>query len=635
MIFFAYTEIWSLSNENWVFYAIVRRETPILKFVGAGRHFTFHFATVGLRAPCDRAVEGHQRSCCLIGWNTINILIFYIKLCKKPSSASVGRSYNRSPFKAFFEILIMAESKRIDIFFYAGLVVRYRWYVIVPVGFAMMVGIYLGFTIPEIYMSETLILVEPQKVPENYVKSVVSTDINARISTISQQIMSRSNLEKIISEFNLFSGDDDKNIFIEKKIEAMRKRVAVRVTNAKKGSDAFTISFKGPDPVKVMKVSNALASYFINENLKVREEQAIGTSKFLDNERDEMKAKLEAVEENLKRYREMFMGELPEQLESNLRILDRLQAELTGKRETLREAKAQLLLLENQISDSFKVPLLEKPIEGVIGKTEKEPNPRQVLEEQLRALQAKYTDKHPDIIRLKKMIGGLEDLPKAPVQPVVTNEGQALMDRKSAQNQQRVKLQRLALEKQIPDLEKKIREIETEIAAYQQRVERTPKREQELMGLKRDYNNIQSAYSSLLNRKLEAEIAVNMEKRQKGEQFRIIDFARVAQLPVSPNIKRLFIMSLAAGLGLGAGLIYLRMFFDSSFQSAEDLEKETGIQVLAFIPEVPSPQAVWRRKLNIGLSALAVCYCMLLMGFFGIMAVKGVKPILEIGRRFL
>jgi hypothetical protein len=149
------------------------------------------------------------------------------------------------------------------------------------------------------------------------------------------------------------------------------------------------------------------------------------------------------------------------------------------------------------------------------------------------------------------------------------------------------------------------------------------------MALKRDYENIQNSYNSLLNRKLEAEIAVNMEKKQKGEQFRIIDQARLPQKPVSPDLMKLFILSVAAGLGLGAGLIFLLDFLDTSFRTPEDLESDFGIPVLAAIPTVHHQRGKLVKKLNFLFILVSVTVATGLFIVFAFLVFNGTEPIVE------
>jgi uncharacterized protein involved in exopolysaccharide biosynthesis len=166
------------------------------------------------------------------------------------------------------------------------IIIKRRWYIIISFCLSMIAGIYLAFTLPKIYSAQTMILVQPQRVPDDYVKSVVSTDIDSRINTISQQILSYSNLEKIIEDFGLYTDPGSEDMFVEDKIGGLREGISVDLIRRGRRSDvdAFSISFKGKDPEKVMKITNALSSYFIDENLRVREIQAVGTSDFLDEE---------------------------------------------------------------------------------------------------------------------------------------------------------------------------------------------------------------------------------------------------------------------------------------------------------------------------------------------------------------
>ena len=296
----------------------------------------------------------------------------------------------------------------IDPNFIIGIILKRRWLLILPFCLAMIVGTVLVIVLPRIYSASTMILVQPQKVPDEYVRSIVSADIDSRINTISQQILSRSNLERIIEEFNMFSGPDQQKIFMEDKLASLRKRISIDLIreNRRGPADAFSISFKGEDPEQVMRVTNALARYFIDENLKVREEQALGTSDFLDDELDDIRVQLEQQEEALKNYRARYMGGLPEQLDTNLRILEGLQLQLNMKNESLRYAKNNLILIEKQIeaasgSDAATEGQETGPVP--VFKTEDELQ-LEALEDRLEQLKLNYTDKHPDIIKLQKNI---------------------------------------------------------------------------------------------------------------------------------------------------------------------------------------------------------------------------------------
>jgi polysaccharide chain length determinant protein (PEP-CTERM system associated) len=480
-----------------------------------------------------------------------------------------------------------------------------------------------------------MILVEPQSVPSNLVQEIVSTDIDFRITTIQQQILSRTNLEKIIAKFKLFSNPGSENIFMEDKVASIRQRIGVFVTRAKRGPNTFSISFADSNAETAMKIANGLATLFINENLKIRETQALGTSDFLEDELQTMRTRLVAVEEKLRAYRQRHRGELPEQLDGNLRILDNLQLQLSERQERLSDEKNRLIEIENQIQ--ARKELLTTSITA-----QSDTNDMLTLEQlkiRLADLETNYTAKHPDVIQLKSKIAALEakyrteGIQSSNLQKSDSSESQArILADKTLSEQFR---QRSETKIAIKDLVDDIAKIKRQINTYQQRVERTPKREEGLLVLNRDYSNIQESYNSLLNRQLETEIALNMEKKQKGEQFRLIDPARLPRKPISPDLRRLFMIILAAGLGLGAGLIFVLDFLNSSLKDPEKFEDDLGLAVLATIPKVYQKKDYRLKRLNHLLTALSILVAACLLAGFAILVFNGVEPTIEIVRPYI
>lgn len=526
-----------------------------------------------------------------------------------------------------------AETIKLD--YYINLVFKHRWLMIVPFCLAMIVGIYLALTLPKIYEASTLILVEPQSVPANFVREIVSSEIDSRITTIQQQIMSRTNLEKVIEQFKLFAEPGSENLFMEDKVASLRRRIRVEVTRARQATNAFSISFEDSNPEIAMKIANGLAALFIDENLKIREAQALGTSNFLEDELQAMRKRLVVVEEKLREYRERNRGELPEQLDSNLRILASLQQQLSEREARLSDEKNRLIEIENQIQT-------RKQLLETSGTAQSDTNEILTLDQlktRLENLEASYTDKHPDVIRLKEKITGLEA--KYRNEAMQTSDRQAADSSETAarflgdkalseQVKQRTEI-RIALKGLADDIAK----IRYQISAYQERVERTPKREEELLALNRDYRNIQESYNSLLNRKLEAEIAVNMEKKQKGEQFRIIDPARVPRKPISPDLRRLFMVVLAAGLGLGGGLIFLQDFLNSSLKDPEKFEDDLGVAVLATIPKIYQKKDIRLKKMNLALTSVSIVVAACLLAGFAVLVFNGVEQTLAAVRPYV
>jgi len=532
---------------------------------------------------------------------------------------------------------VAEKSEAIKIGYYLALVLKRRWFIIIPFCIAMVVGMYLAVILPKSYEASTLILVMPQRVPSDYVQSIVSTDLETRISTISQQILSRSNLAKVIEKFGLFADPKYSGMFLEDMVGSLRERIEITVNRSRRRAeaDAFSISFEGSDPETVMAVTNGLAGSFIEENLRTREAQAVGTSDFLADELKTKRRRLQEVEQKLREYRRQFMGELPEQLDANLRSLERLQTQLSEREKSLREDKFRLQVINSQIEANRKI-LAENRTASV--SEEGEDLSLEQLKAQLAALKSSYTDRHPDVVSLKARIADLEaryesgDLESSDNSPVNHSTDPAIRMVSNSLNEQR--RQRVEIGAEIRNLQLDIAKLNREIERYQERVEKTPQREQELLSFNRDYDNIQESYNSLLNRKLEAEIAVNMEKKQKGEQFRIVDRAALPRKPVFPDMKKLFLLSAAAGLGLGAGLIFLLEFLNNSLKQPKDYESELGLAVLATIPKILDRRDKMFIRVNQGLTLFSLIVAVALAAGFAALVFNGVEPTIELVREF-
>ena len=376
-----------------------------------------------------------------------------------------------------------------------------------------------------------------------------------------------------------------------------------------------------------MQVVNAMATLVIDQNLKVRESQAVGTVEFLENELVKMRRRLEEVEAALKDFRETHMGELPDQLAGNLMVLERVQQQLSDKQKSLRDEKYRLISLNNQLKLVREQAamtcrrLLQYPKIG-------EPITLEGLKQQLADYKIRYTPQHPDVIRLQRKI---EELEKQSPTPSTDSTGAGSTRvaggvgipgvRRSVEAD--LIAQRNNAAREIAAIKEEISALHEQITFYQGRIENTPKLEQELLSLNRDYDNTQKTYESLLARKQEAEVAANMERQQKGEQFRILDPARLPDKPQSPDMRKLFLMCVMAGLGLGGGLIFLLEFFDKSVKKLESVPAKLGIPMLVAIPSIRRPKDILKRRINDGLSILAAMICLALLALFAAVSVLG------------
>lgn len=484
---------------------------------------------------------------------------------------------------------------------YVEIAARRKWLIIVPLVIVMVSGALLSRAVPPVYEASTLILIQKQRVPEAYIKPTVTTEIEERLQTLSQQIMSRTRLETIINELSLYP--ELKNImFMEEIVEKMRKDISLEV----KGKEAFQLFYQGKDPQLVAKVADRLASLYIEENLKMREDLAEGTTEFLDRELLRVKKQLEQQEAALTRFKQGNLGALPEQMDANLRSLDQMQLQLQTvttslqnareRRDFLRNQAAQLSSLESQVGGN----LYEVETEYVEGASS---SPSlAALEERLAELKAKYTDKHPDVIRIKNQIKRLQETEAAEeedgtsVEMAAADAGSSAGESFSFYDTMSVEIQGVDMEiARLAEEEGRIRE---KMTAYVDRIEKTPRLEQEMTALERDYDNTKKNYESILEKSLNAQIAANMERVQKGERFKILDPAKVPQKPVKPNRALLFLLSILLGLGLGAGLALGAEYLDHSFRDIDDLEQYTGLPVLATIPTITTEKGLERKTLK-------------------------------------
>ncbi len=504
---------------------------------------------------------------------------------------------------------------------YKDIAAKRKWWIVIPFLLTLLAGLTYVLAAPKIYESQTLILVQPQGVPEDFVRSIVSDTVEGRLRTITQQVTSRTNLERIIHEYGLY-GSSENRMLLDEKVALLRQNIQINVSHARgrdRETNAFTITFRGKDPRKVMNITNALASNFIEENIRIRESQAMGTSEFLSDELESVKKRLIKSEEELKQYRETYMGGLPEQLKTNLSILERLQSNLDQINSSLRDGENRRITIQTQIAEQ-KREMEKRQAAGQPPVQDEEGKDISTLRNELASLETRYTRNHPDVIRLKKAIAQLEsERSETSTRTIPTGKTPALTEADQALRRQ---LQEVELE--IKGYKAEIKKTRSQISWYEKKVEETPKREQELLSLDRDYENVKELYNSILKRKLEAEIAVSMEQKQKGEQFRLIDEAIIPLRPVEPDMRKIMLLTLALGLGLGCGMAYMKEIMDTSLKTPEDVEEEFQLPVLVSMPiryTVREVKSIKRKKV---LAAVCVGVGFFLSAIGIVFAVKGV-----------
>lgn len=504
--------------------------------------------------------------------------------------------------------------------YYLRVFLRRRWFIIIPCCLSMVAGIHMAMSLPELFSADNLIIVVPKSVPDKYVPNIEEPSMRQRIDTIKEQVLSRSNLTAIMEKLGLFSEPDYRNLLLEEKLELMRRNTSVDVSKSERGgATSFKIVYTGRNPKTVQMVVNTLAETFIAESVKVLQEEALQLNKFLEGEVIDFRKRLESIENTISDYRKEHMGELPEELTSNLNMLQRLQEEVGQKQENLRDAKNRLTAIDTRVAEERK--LLEDAAGAVSANLPV--NERERLHQELKLLEARYTEQHPDVIHLRHLIerktqeeearaaASAMTNPEAEPPPLPTSK---LLTELSAQQ----KAISIEIQQNIVELGR----IENNIHDYQIRVENTPKREQYLTDLWRNYTNIERTYKNFLEKKLESDIAVNLQRKQKGEKFQVIDKAQLPSRPFSPDLKRLFFLFVGGGLAVGFAIILLMEFLDPCIKFADDLEKDTEIPVLATIPQLHPSRGFFYRGNQI-LTLVFLLMIIILFSLFGLMAMKG------------
>jgi polysaccharide chain length determinant protein (PEP-CTERM system associated) len=467
-----------------------------------------------------------------------------------------------------------------------GVIARRRWLILLPFAAGVALVPVIAEFIPKTYRSETLITVVPQRVPDSYVKSTITATVEDRLPSISDQILSRSRLERIILDFGLYK-EERARMPMEDVVQRMRGDIGS--PKIEKGAQSFHVSYANPNPGVAQKVTARLAQLFVEENSNERENLAESTNVFLESQLEDAKQRLITHEQKLEAFRRSHDGELPSQLESNLRAISSAQLLLQSATESTNRAQERRLLIERQLVDAKTLPIAVVP--GTIGQKDVAMSATQQLEvEQARLAQLKlrYTPDHPEMRTAERTIRDLREKAAEEAKQSSEHPAARIVSREELDRQKRIK--DLEAELDVIDHQLQVNQAEEgrlkgTIAAYQRKVEAVPSRESELVELTRDYDVLKKSYDSLLARKEDSKIAVNLERRQIGEQFRVVDAASLPET-ASNEFKRLgFSLSgAAAGLVLGLVLVGFLEYRDSSFADEDDVTRLLNVPVLALVP---------------------------------------------------
>jgi len=498
---------------------------------------------------------------------------------------------------------------------YARMFARRKWFVIITIFSVALLTAIVAYLIPNSYKATTVILVDPQKVPDYYVNSTVTVGVVDRLATLRQQILSETRLTQVIEEMGLYK-DQKKKQPPEELVKLMQKDIIVEVaptSHPEKSLGAFSVSYLNPSPTVAANVTNRLASLFIEENIKDREQSVEGTADFLTKELDDAHKILVEKEAEITALKTKNVGELPESESTQVQALNTLQIELQAERESVNQAQQQKVYLESLLGDSPSVVNLDSEETPEVVAMETELAQKQG---DLDTLRKRYGPGYPDVAQKNVEIQGLQ---KRIAEAEKENASRPKVKPTPAKSHNPVVESQLArLDEEIHQHQKRQHDLEQAVALHESQLERMPLFQQQISAVMRDYQAAQDHYKYLLERKFSADMASDLETRQKGERFEVLDAAQVPEKPDTPN------RPLINGIGLVGGLMVAFLgalvleILDPSVKTEREVISELQVPIFGEIPWLPT-RAESRRKLRrtivatAGATALAAAYALVVV----------------------
>ncbi len=520
-----------------------------------------------------------------------------------------------------------SSSEGFDLQHYLDVARRRHLQFLIPLFLGWVVVWGVSWIIPPTYRSGTLILVEQPTMPKDYVTPNVNDDLQERLQNITQQILSRTRLLQIIDQLNLYGGSHSQTA-PDEKVERMRKSIEIELVRNSANSPitAFNVYYSARNPHVAQQVTSELTNLFINESLEVRQQESEGTTKFLESQLENASKNLAEQEGKIREFKGQHVSELPTQQASNLQILGGLQSQLQNEQDALNTAKQQRVYLQTLIDQYRSIQGTTRTADGAPTGLPAIDQELDKLKSQLADLSSRYTDRHPDLRKLKSQIAETEktrdqllaDLknqnnvsqPDGTVARGASNPSQ-----NSAMGQLQGQLQ--ANQSEITNREQAIAGLEAKINDYQARLNQEPVREQQLADLTRGYDQSKANYDELLKKKNGSEMATSMERLQQGERFRILD---PPSLPVKPDFpNRLKFCGIGLGVGLMLGVVVaggFEIMDDRLYGEKEIKDLLLPMAVISEIPEIlnPSDERNSRKRMRLGWAMAGLVFATILAG---------------------
>jgi succinoglycan biosynthesis transport protein ExoP len=491
---------------------------------------------------------------------------------------------------------------------YWEVVTRRRWILLAALFVCGLAATAAAALWPVRYRSESLILIEPQDVPSDYVRPNFTADASERLAAISQQVLSRTRLESLIDRYGLYSpaaGHPDPTRLIDR----MRKDIVLEPVEAdgNRKLTALKIEFTNGNPRVAQQVDSALTSEFINQSLEARTQASSATTDFLTAQLAQAQKHLAAEQTQLSNLKARYIGELPEEQQGNIQILSSLQAQLYSETNARNNAEQRLIYLRSLVSADER---MDQDQSQAGASRSSSPASLAVIDkaisnlgQKLTGLEAEYTANYPDVVQTRDQLAKWQALRKAALLqahsrppanslvPAAISASLTSSDPQIGEVQSRIK----ATQAEIAMRNRQIDSLKQRIAGAETRLRLTPLREQQLDAANRNYQNAQANYDSLLQKKLQSQLATSLERREEGARLQIIDPANLPQNPVAPNRLEIVLGGWAAGVAVGLGLVSAREITDDTLRHDRDLRRQIPFPLLARLPILRSPADERRR----------------------------------------
>jgi polysaccharide chain length determinant protein (PEP-CTERM system associated) len=480
---------------------------------------------------------------------------------------------------------------------------RRKWYLLIPFFLIVIIAGAVALLLPPVYKSTATILIEQREIPEEYVTASMTTYAEQRIQSINQRVLTSTRLMELINQFDLYADDRQKKTMdeiidgmrLDIKLEPVSVEIADRRTGrAAMATIAFTLSYVGNNPGKVQKVANTITTMFLEEDLKVRKEQASSTYEFLETEMERVQRDLAEYESRLTSFKQQHVNTLPELFQVNMQALENVQRNIDRTKETLRSLREKESALESELANT------PKDIQDVMNQRElKEDNERRLesLKMELINLRTKFSDQYPDVKKLKQEIA---ELSEKVAQDKARQDAEKESKEERVNNPAYVTMRaRLAgIRTDIASVRNNLADLEKEAIEYQARLAATPEVEQKYNALISQRNTLNLKLSDLQAKMMEARVSQAVETEQKGERFSLVESARLPDKPFKPNRLAIVLIGIVLGIGAGVGFAAIAEFSDTSFRDGDSLARATGFPVLTEVTWIITPQERMKIRLK-------------------------------------